>query len=178
MFRKLNAVGDTRRDDLEMLFEGGNQFFAFFVCLDCSLDLINLFFGQKNDLGLRLWFGFGFGLGWQLWAREPLENPYRETGKPPIQQEEPKAPVSQVREVQPEAKPKPAKTSVPKESKVVFLTDDQLDEVKAAVKAYEKRDELITAFKKHFKIIAPRIADRIQFPEHKEFIDKYIAENP
>lgn len=119
-----------------------------------------------------------FGLGWQLWAREPLENPYREAGKPPVQQEEPKAPVSQVQEVQAEAKPKAAKTSASKESKVVFLTDDQLDEVKAAVKAYEKRDELITAFKKHFKIIAPRIADRIQFPEHKEFIDKYIAENP
>jgi len=26
--------------------------------------------------------------------------------------------------------------------------------------------------------MAPRIADRIQFPEHKKFIDQYIADNP
>jgi transposase len=80
-----------------------------------------------------------------------------------------------VRDTQPKAK---AKAEPKPEPKVVFLTEEQVDEVKGAVKAYEKREELITAFKKHFKIIAPRIADRIQFPEHKEFIDKYIAENP
>ena len=123
-----------------------------------------------------------FGLGWQLWAREPLENPYREVGKPPVQPDEPKPQPSQVRDTQPKAEPKAepkaAKAEAKKEPKVVFLTDDQLEQVKASVKAYEKREELITAFKKHFKIIAPRIADRIQFPEHKEFIDKYIAENP
>ena len=59
---------------------------------------------------------------------------------------------------------------------MVFLADDELEAVKASVKAYAKRDELIDAFKKHFKIMAPRIADRIQFPEHKQFIDQYIAE--
>lgn len=116
-----------------------------------------------------------FGLAWQLWAREPVENPHREeSGKPALQQDAPKEP-SQVRDTQPKAK---AKAEPKPEPKVVFLTEEQVDEVKAAVKAYEKREELITAFKKHFKIIAPRIADRIQFPEHKEFIDKYIAENP
>jgi hypothetical protein len=116
-----------------------------------------------------------FGLAWQLWAREPVENPHREeAGKPALQQDTPKEP-SQVRDTQPKAK---AKAEPKPESKVVFLTDEQVEEVKAAVKAYEKRDELITAFKKHFKIIAPRIADRIQFPEHKEFIDTYIAQNP
>jgi hypothetical protein len=116
-----------------------------------------------------------FGLGWQLWAREPLENPHREAAKPTLQQEEPKPEPSQVRETrlhaETKSKPKP-------ESKVVFLTDEQVEEIKAAVKAYEKRDDLIAAFKKHFKIMSPRIADRIQFPEHKEFIDKYITENP
>ncbi len=73
MFRKLNAVGDTRRDDLEMLFEGGNQFFAFFVCLDCSLDLINLFFGQKNDLGLQLPPDVGFLLALSPRAAKPSQ---------------------------------------------------------------------------------------------------------
>jgi hypothetical protein len=117
-----------------------------------------------------------FGLAWQLWAREPVENPHRdEAGKPALQQDTPKEEPSQVRDTQPKAK---AKGEAKPEPKVVFLTEEQVDEVKAAVKAYEKREELITAFKKHFKIIAPRIADRIQFPEHKEFIDKYIAENP
>ena len=83
--------------------------------------------------------------------------------------------VSQVRDTQPKAESKPkAKT----ESKVTFLTEDQVEEIKGWVKAYDKRDDLIAAFKKQFKIMAPRIADRIQFPEHKEFIEKYIAENP
>ena len=115
-----------------------------------------------------------FGLGWQLWAREPVENPHRDA-KPALEQEEPKAEPSQVRDTQPKAEAKPkAKT----ESKVTFLTENQVEEIKDLVKAYDKRDDLIAAFKKQFKIMAPRIADRIQFPEHKEFIEKYIAENP
>lgn len=119
-----------------------------------------------------------FGLGWQLWAREPVENPHREQ-KPALQQEAPKPEPSQVRDTQPKAETKAEpKTKAKTESKVVFLTDDQIEEVKGLVKAYDKRDDLITAFKKQFKIMAPRIADRIQFPEHKEFIEKYIAENP
>jgi hypothetical protein len=115
-----------------------------------------------------------FGLGWQLWAREPVENPHRDT-KPALQQDTPKAEPSQVRDTQPKAEPK-GKTKP--DAKIVFLNEDQIEEVKAAVKAYAKRDELIAAFKKQYKIMAPRIADRIQFPEHKEFIDKYIADNP
>lgn len=124
-----------------------------------------------------------FGLAWQLWAREPVENPYREeSAKPQLQQEapkeQPKAQPSQVRDTQPKREPKVAATPAAKESKVVFLTDDEVDEIKGWVKAYENRDDLIAAFKKHFKIIAPRIADRIQFPEHKEFIASYIADHP
>jgi len=113
-----------------------------------------------------------FGYAWQLWAREPVENPHRdEAAKPAIQQDKPKA----------EAPAKPAEKAKPAAKKttgVVFLTDDELESVKASVKAYAKRDELIDAFKKQFKIMAPRIADRIQFPEHKQFIDQYIADNP
>ena len=113
-----------------------------------------------------------FGYAWQLWAREPVENPHRdEAPKPAIQQDKPKT----------EAPAKPAEKAKPAAKKttgVVFLTDDELEAVKASVKAYAKRDELIDAFKKQFKIMAPRIADRIQFPEHKQFIDQYIADNP
>ena len=113
-----------------------------------------------------------FGYAWQLWAREPIENPHRdEAAKPAVQQDKPKT----------EAPAKPAEKAKPAAKKatgVVFLTDDELETVKASVKAYAKRDDLIDAFKKHFKIMAPRIADRIQFPEHKKFIDQYIADNP
>jgi len=113
-----------------------------------------------------------FGLAWQLWAREPVENPHREeAAKPALQQDAPKA----------EEPAKPAERTKPAAKKatgVVFLSDDELEEVKASVKAYAKRDELIDAFKKHFKIMAPRIADRIQFPEHRDFINKFIADNP
>lgn len=115
-----------------------------------------------------------FGLAWQLWAREPLENPHREADKTSIKQEAPKPEPSQVRDTQ----PKTTKASAKKEETIVFLTEDEVEEIKGWVKAYEKRDDLITAFKKQFKIMAPRIADRIQFPEHKEYIRKYIAENP
>jgi hypothetical protein len=76
-----------------------------------------------------------------------------------------------VQDTQAKAKPKA-------EPKVKFLTDDEIEQIKGWVKGYEKRDDLIAAFKKHYKIMAPRIADRIQFPEHKEFISKYIADNP
>ena len=117
-----------------------------------------------------------FGLAWQLWAREAIENPHREEPvKPALQQDTPKEQPSQVQDTQAKAKPK----AEPKaESKVKFLTDDEIEEIKGWVKGYEKRDDLIAAFKKHYKIMAPRIADRIQFPEHKEFISNYIAENP
>jgi len=120
-----------------------------------------------------------FGLAWQLWAREAIENPHREElAKPALQQDTPKEP-SQVRDTQPKAKSKAeAKPAAKTESKVVFLTDDEVEEIKGWVKGYDKRDDLIAAFKKQFKIMAPRIADRIQFPEHKEFIAKYIADNP
>ena len=111
-----------------------------------------------------------FGLAWQLWAREPVENPHREeVAKPVLQQVSEKAAES--------AKPA-AKSTTKKAAGVVFLKDEEIEEVKTAVKDYAKREELITAFKKQFNIMAPRIADRIQFPEHKQFIDQYIADNP
>jgi len=117
-----------------------------------------------------------FGLEWQLWAKEPLENPHREEpAKSALQQDTPKEQPSQVRDTQPKTK---AKTDSATESKVKFLTDEEVEEIKGWVKGYDKRDDLIAAFKKQFKIMAPRIADRIQFPEHKEFVAKYIAENP
>ena len=119
-----------------------------------------------------------FGLAWQLWAREPVENPHREEqAKPALQQDTPKEP-SQVQDTQPKRQIKLTPTTPAKESKVVFLSDEEVEEIKGWVKAYDKRDDLITAFKKQFKIMAPRIADRIQFPEHKEFISNYIANNP
>jgi hypothetical protein len=80
-----------------------------------------------------------------------------------------------VRDTQPKTK---SKTDSTTESKIKFLTDEEVEEIKGWVKGYDKRDDLIAAFKKQFKIMAPRIADRIQFPEHKEFVAKYIAENP
>lgn len=111
-----------------------------------------------------------FGYAWQLWARETIENPHREeAAKPALQQDKPKA-------AEPaKAAPKPA---AKKAAGVVFLTDEEVESVKAAVKNYAKRDDLIAAFKKQFDIRAPRIADRIQFPDHKQFIDQYIADNP
>ena len=111
-----------------------------------------------------------FGLAWQLWARETIEDPHREeVAKPVLQQVSEKAAES--------AKPA-AKSTTKKATGVVFLKDDEVEEIKVAVKNYAKREELITAFKKQFNIMAPRIADRIQFPEHKQFIDQYIADNP
>ena len=111
-----------------------------------------------------------FGLAWQLWARENIEDPHREeAAKPALQQDKPKA-------AEPaKAAPKPASK---KAAGVVFLTDEEVEAVKVAVKNYAKRDDLIAAFKKQFDIKAPRIADRIQFPDHKQFIDQYIADNP
>lgn len=111
-----------------------------------------------------------FGLAWQLWARETIEDPHREeVAKPVLQQVSEKAAES--------AKPA-AKSTAKKATGVVFLKDEEVEEVKVAVKNYAKREELITAFKKQFNIMAPRIADRIQLPEHKQFIDQYIADNP
>ena len=111
-----------------------------------------------------------FGYAWQLWARETIENPHREeAAKPALQQDKPKA-------AEPaKSAPKPA---AKKATGVVFLTDEEVEAVKVAVKNYAKRDDLIAAFKKQFDIRAPRIADRIQFPDHKQFIDQYIADNP
>ena len=86
-----------------------------------------------------------FGLAWQLWARETIEDPHREeVAKPVLQQVSEKAAES--------AKPA-AKSTAKKATGVVFLKDDEVEEIKVAVKNYAKREELITAFKKQFNII-------------------------
>ena len=86
-----------------------------------------------------------FGLAWQLWAREPVENPHREEqAKPALQQEAPKEEPSQVRDTQPKRQIKLTPAASPKESKIVFLTDEEVEEIKGWVKAYDKRDDQIS----------------------------------
>jgi len=84
----------------------------------------------------------------------------------------------------PAQEPAPAaKTGTQRTKKeVVFLSDEQVAELKAQVKALhpDTRSALVAGFKAQFEIPegVATIADRIQFPEHAAFIANFIQSLP
>jgi len=76
-----------------------------------------------------------------------------------------------------------AKTEAQRTKKeVVFLSDEQVADLKAQVKALhpDARSALVAGFKSQFEIPegVATIADRIQFPEHAAFITNFIQSLP
>ena len=111
---------------------------------------------------------FTFGLGYELWAKEEVENPHREDKTTP---EPASAPVACPMPTQ--AKPEP--TPVPKQkAEVLFADQSDIAVIQQRILKHPKREEVIEAFKKHKKLLpaAKRVADHIQTPADVAFLTK------
>ena len=109
---------------------------------------------------------FTFGLGYELWAKEELENPHREEKAAP-------EPVKAL-----EACPMPTQEKAPaepvrkKEPAVVFADQSDIAVIQQRILKHAKRAEVIEAFKKHKNLLpaAKRVADHIQTPADVKFL--------
>lgn len=111
---------------------------------------------------------FTFGLGYELWAKEEVENPHRE--------EKTTAEASKTSVACPmptQAKPEPAPVAKQKET-VIFADQSDIAAIQARILQHPKRPEVIEAFKKHKNLLpaAKRVADHIQTPADVAFLTK------
>jgi hypothetical protein len=111
---------------------------------------------------------FTFGLGYELWAKEEVENPHREDKTAP---EPAKAPVACPMPTQ--AKPKATPVPKPK-GEVLFADQSDIAVIQQRILKHAKREEVIEAFKKHKNLLpaAKRVADHIQTPADVAFLTK------
>jgi hypothetical protein len=108
---------------------------------------------------------FTFGLAYEIWAKEEVENPHREEKAAP----EPVKPVAVC------PMPTQAKEPAPVESKpaaVVFADQSEIAAIQQRILKHPKRPEVIEAFKKHKNLLpgAKRVADHIQTPADVQFL--------
>lgn len=109
---------------------------------------------------------FTFGLGYELWAKEEVENPHRESKPAP----EPACPMPvSTTPTQPTLTPAPVRK---KDESVMFAPEEEIKAIQERILAHPKRAEVITEFKKHKKLLpgAKRVADHIQLPSDIEFL--------
>jgi len=128
---------------------------------------------------------YTFGLAYELWAKDPVEDPHRDEAPAPAAKQAPaQPPVTAKKTDTPAQEPAPAaKTGTQRTKKeVVFLSDEQVAELKAQVKALhpDTRSALVAGFKAQFEIPegVATIADRIQFQQHADFITNFIQSLP
>jgi len=110
---------------------------------------------------------FTFGLGYELWAKEEVENPHREGKQAP----EPACPMpTPATPTQSTPKSEHAKQ---KTETVTFASEEEVKAIQERILAHPKRAEVITEFKKFKKLLpaAKRVADHIQLPEDVAFLN-------
>jgi hypothetical protein len=109
---------------------------------------------------------FTFGLGYELWAKEEVENPHREDKAAP---ETAKAPV--ICPMPTQAKLEPAPVAKAK-GEVLFADQSDIAVIQQRILKHAKREEVIEAFKKHKNLLpaAKRVADHIQTPADVKFL--------
>jgi len=109
---------------------------------------------------------FTFGLGYELWAKEEVENPHREEKAAP----EPTKPVPA--SATPAQEKKAAAPLPKKEVAVVFADQSDIAVIQQRILKHPKREEVIEAFKKHKNLLpaAKRVADHIQTPADVTFL--------
>jgi hypothetical protein len=132
---------------------------------------------------------FTFGLAYELWAKEEVENPHREetTAKPPLQQTKPqsKPPVkTSATPAQPAAKPAKAEASPSTEQVEPPLAKDEREELLAVMKQLmtDNRpafDQLVAEYRGKFNLSErARISDHLQEKQHGDFIQQFLAALP
>ena len=113
---------------------------------------------------------YTFGLAYELWAKEEVENPHREETKAP-------APAAKVQ-------PKPATPAQPAEAPaptakpaVEFAKDADVAAIKAAIKNHPNAKAIIEAFKVFKKLPAgaTQVSTHIQFPADLDFLNAQLA---
>ena len=114
---------------------------------------------------------YTFGLAYELWAKEEVENPHREEPKAP-------APATKAKPVvatptQPDPAPAPTASPPP----VEFANDADIAAIKVAIKNHPRAVEIIDAFKA-FKGLPPKatqVSTHIQFPADLDFLNAQLA---
>jgi hypothetical protein len=111
---------------------------------------------------------FTFGLAYELWAKEQVEDPFCEEKAAP----EPAKPVA-VCPMPTQATPTPAPLPK-KEPAVVFADQSDIAAIQQRILKHSKRAEVIEAFKKHKNLLpaAKRVADHIQTPADVKFLSE------
>jgi hypothetical protein len=109
---------------------------------------------------------FTFGLAYELWAKEEVENPHREEKAAP---EPAKAQAACPMPTQEKAAAKPLPK---KEAAVVFADQSDIAAIQQRILQHPKRPEVIEAFKTHKNLLpaAKRVADHIQTPADVAFL--------
>ena len=109
---------------------------------------------------------FTFGLAYELWAKEEIENPHREEKAAPEPTKQ--APVSAT----PAQEKKTAAPLPKKEVAVVFADQSDIAVIQQRILKHAKREEVIEAFKTHKNLLpaAKRVADHIQTPADVKFL--------
>lgn len=132
---------------------------------------------------------FTFGLAYELWAKEEVENPHREEQptKPPLQQTKPqsKPPVKTTpTPAQPKPAPAKAEESPAQEAVDPPLLKDERDEIIAVLKHLATNnktafDHFNAEYRAHFQV-GERIktSDHIQEKQHGDFIQAFLASLP
>jgi hypothetical protein len=128
---------------------------------------------------------FTFGLAYELWAKEEVEDPHRESAD-----DKPAKPAAKV--VKPSVTTKPAQAKTPKQEDVTPetaeveppMTKEDRDEIIAVIGSLKTTNPTAFAqfdaeFRSAFDLSAnSKIAPAIQTAAHGEFIQKFLASLP
>jgi len=114
---------------------------------------------------------YTFGLAYELWAKEEVENPHRSEEAPAP------APKAQAKPATP-AQPAPkAAPTAEKPAGIIFAPDADVAAIKAAIQKHPNAKAIIEAFKvfKKLPANAQQVSTHIQFPADLEFLKAQLA---
>ena len=114
---------------------------------------------------------FSFGLAYELWAKDPVEDPHRE-------QPAPKAEAKPASKPAPKAAAKPSKEPQ-QQAQGQPITEDERQLCVQLLKDLnaEQRNQLIVAFKERFSLAADAlITQHITTTEHRDFIQQQLIQ--
>jgi hypothetical protein len=122
---------------------------------------------------------FSFGLAYELWAKDPVEDPHREEPAKPAPKAAPKAaakPTSKPEPAAPASAPEPEQQAPAVAGEPITEDERQLCVQLLKDMASDARNKLIVAFKERFSLPADAlITQYITTAEHRDFIQQQLT---
>jgi len=96
------------------------------------------------------------------------------SAQPAPKQAKPTAPAKALKAV---PSPTPTQAQAPAEkAEIVWIDEDRKKAITAAIKASDRKDEILAAFRAEFKIAAPKVGpSHIQLPEHGDYLEEALG---